>query len=101
MAEKLVKELNGKVKIEDAGFDWKLFWSDVPTTQQEIDYIAWQAENDMFGNTGQKCSAQSIMFVHQNWLNTNFLDLIKSQAEKRSIKDQTSGPVMTWTDSQI
>lgn len=30
VAEKLVKELNGKIKIEDAGFDWKILGPDVP-----------------------------------------------------------------------
>ena len=30
IAETLIKNLKGKVKIEDAGFDWKIFGPDVP-----------------------------------------------------------------------
>jgi 1-pyrroline-5-carboxylate dehydrogenase len=32
VAEKLVKSLNGRIKIEDAGFDWKILGPDVPKT---------------------------------------------------------------------
>jgi 1-pyrroline-5-carboxylate dehydrogenase len=41
VAENLVKSLNGKVRIEDAGFDWKIIGPDIPKTQREIDYVAW------------------------------------------------------------
>lgn len=40
IAEHLVKVLRGKVKIEDAGFDWKILGPDIPT-DQEVDYVAW------------------------------------------------------------
>jgi 1-pyrroline-5-carboxylate dehydrogenase len=30
IAEHLVKQLKGKVRIEDAGFDWKILGPDVP-----------------------------------------------------------------------
>ena len=30
VAEHLMKQLNGKVRIEDAGFDWKILGPDVP-----------------------------------------------------------------------
>jgi 1-pyrroline-5-carboxylate dehydrogenase len=30
IAERLSRELHGKVKIEDAGFDWKILGPDVP-----------------------------------------------------------------------
>lgn len=41
IAEHLSKQLRGKVRIEDAGFDWKILGPDVPKEQQEIEYIAW------------------------------------------------------------
>lgn len=41
VAEHLVKQLHGKVRIEDAGFDWKILGPDVPSSQNEIDYVAW------------------------------------------------------------
>lgn len=41
VAEHLVKQLKGKVRIEDAGFDWKVLGPDVPKNEREIEYIAW------------------------------------------------------------
>lgn len=37
VAEHLSRLTHGKVKIEDAGFDWKILGPDV----NEIDYVAW------------------------------------------------------------
>jgi 1-pyrroline-5-carboxylate dehydrogenase len=36
-----VKSLHGKVRIEDAGFDWKVLGPDVPKNERDIEYIAW------------------------------------------------------------
>jgi hypothetical protein len=44
VAEILAKELNGKIKLEDAGFDWKIMGPDVPQKWDEINYIAWKAD---------------------------------------------------------
>ena len=49
--------------LEDAGFDWKVLGPDVA----DIDYVAWQCDQDAYACSGQKCSAQSIMFMHENW----------------------------------
>ena len=51
------------MKIEDAGFDWKILGPDV----SHLDYVAWQCDQDAYASQGQKCSAQSILFVHENW----------------------------------
>ena len=40
-AEKLCATLKGKIKVEDAGFDWKILGPDTPKDQKMIDYIAW------------------------------------------------------------
>ena len=40
-AEKLSQVLHGKLKVEDAGFDWKILGPDVPKDQKMIDYIGW------------------------------------------------------------
>ncbi|PIA62553.1 hypothetical protein AQUCO_00200515v1 [Aquilegia coerulea] len=61
VAEKLAVDLKGRVKLEDAGFDWKILGPDV----QEVDYIAWVCDQDAYACSGQKCSAQSIVFVHE------------------------------------
>ena len=63
IAEKLAVLMKGKIKIEDAGFDWKILGPDVSNE----DYIAWVCDQDAYSMSGQKCSAQSILFMHQNW----------------------------------
>lgn len=97
VAEHLSKQFAGKVKIEDAGFDWKILGPDV----KDVDYVAWQCDQDAYAASGQKCSAQSILFMHTNWHKHDFLDKLKKQAERRSLKDLTIGPVLTWTNQRI
>ena len=63
VAERLVEKLKGRVKIEDAGFDWKILGPDV----SNFDYVAWTCDQDAYAISGQKCSAQSILFAHENW----------------------------------
>ena len=53
-----------QVYLEDAGFDWKILGPDVT----DFDYVAWQCDQDAYAATGQKCSAQSILFQHSNWV---------------------------------
>lgn len=97
IAEHLSARTRGKVKIEDAGFDWKILGPDV----SDVDYVAWQCDQDAYASQGQKCSAQSIMFVHENWYNAGLLDKIKVNASKRTLDDLTLGPVLTQTTDQI
>jgi len=79
VGEHLVKSLNGKVRLEDGGYDWKVLGPDVPKKQSEIDYVAFQCDHDAYGFTGQKCSAQSVLFVHRNWRRkTNLMDQMKA-----------------------
>ena len=54
-----------QVYLEDAGFDWKILGPDV----SDFEYVAWQCDQDAYAATGQKCSAQSILFQHSNWVN--------------------------------
>lgn len=49
--------------LEDAGYDWKVLGPDV----SDVDYVAWQADQDAYACSGQKCSAQSLMLMHTNW----------------------------------
>jgi 1-pyrroline-5-carboxylate dehydrogenase len=55
--------LTVQVFLEDAGFDWKVLGPDVA----DVDYVAWQCDQDAYACSGQKCSAQSILFMHENW----------------------------------
>lgn len=101
VGEHLVKKLKGKVRLEDGGFDWKILGPDVPKKQSDIDYVAWQCDHDAFGHSGQKCSAQSIMFMHKNWRKTDILDKWVAQTQKRKLDDLTIGPVLSWDNTDI
>lgn len=97
VAELLLQATNGKVKIEDAGFDWKILGPDVG----DVDYVAWQCDQDAYATIGQKCSAQSICFIHENWKASGLLEKIKTRAATRNLADLTVGPVLTVTTSEI
>jgi 1-pyrroline-5-carboxylate dehydrogenase len=93
VGELLAKATHGKVRLEDAGFDWKVIGPDVG----DVDYVAWQCDQDAYASIGQKCSAQSICFIHENWKDSGLIEKIKANAEMRSLADLTVGPVLTVT----
>ena len=98
VAELISRTVDGRVRIEDAGFDWKIIGPDYDPTW--LDYVAWQADEDAYNAAGQKCSAQSILFVHDNWAEA-LLPKLGELAARRSLDDLTNGPVLTWSDEQI
>jgi hypothetical protein len=62
-------------------------------------FVAYTCDQDAYAYSGQKCSAQSALFAHENWVKTGFLDKLKELAVKRSMKnDYSSGPVLTVTN---
>jgi 1-pyrroline-5-carboxylate dehydrogenase len=77
VADKLTSDMKGRVKLEDAGFDWKILGPDVA----EVEYVAWQCDQDAYALSGQKCSAQSMMFAHSNWM-TEEVDLVNKLADR-------------------
>ncbi|KAK4264227.1 hypothetical protein QN277_025435 [Acacia crassicarpa] len=93
VAEKLAGDLKGRIKLEDAGFDWKILGPDV----QEEDYVAWVCDQDAYACSGQKCSAQSLLFIHENWSKHSLISKLKDLAERRKLEDLTVGPVLTVT----
>lgn len=97
VAEKLCAEMKGKVKLEDAGFDWKVLGPDV----QDFEYVVWQSDQDAYAFSGQKCSAQSIVFVHENWSKAGFMEAIKERAAMRSLDNLTISPVLTVSNEQM
>jgi 1-pyrroline-5-carboxylate dehydrogenase len=97
VGEALSKATNGKVKLEDAGFDWKILGPDV----SNVDYVAWQCDQDANASIGQKCSAQSILFVHENWKNAGIVEKMRENVSKRSLSDLTLGPVLTWSTERF
>uniref|UniRef100_A0A0D3AYE2 Aldehyde dehydrogenase domain-containing protein n=1 Tax=Brassica oleracea var. oleracea TaxID=109376 RepID=A0A0D3AYE2_BRAOL len=83
--------LEGRIRLEDAGFDWKVLGPDV----QEVDYVAWVCDQDAYACSGQKCSAQSMLFMHENWAKTSLVSKLKDLAGRRKLEDLTIGPVLT------
>ena len=93
VAHHLTKELDGNVKLEDAGFDWKILGPDVG----DVYYVAHVCDQDAYACSGQKCSAQSILFMHENWVKAGIEAKIASLAAQRNLSDLTVGPVLTVT----
>lgn len=98
VAEHLSEVMNGAVRIEDAGFDWKVIGPDYHADW--VDYVAWQCDEDAYNAAGQKCSAQSIIFAHANW-QAELLPRLEKLAARRSLDDLSLGPVLTWTNEQM
>jgi len=90
--------MNGAVRLEDAGFDWKVIGPDFQPDW--LDYVAWQSDEDAYNASGQKCSAQSILFVHENWSEA-LLPKLKSLAGRRSLDNLTLGAVLSWNNQEI
>jgi 1-pyrroline-5-carboxylate dehydrogenase len=97
VAEKLTVDLKGRLKLEDAGFDWKVLGPDV----SDVEYVAWQCDQDAYAFSGQKCSAQSILFMHKNWTDRGIVGKLAARAGARNVKDLSIGPVLTWTNEKI
>lgn len=67
-----------QVFLEDAGFDWKILGPDV----RDVDYVAWQCDQDAYACSGQKCSAQSMLFTHANWVRAGIYDKMAAFASR-------------------
>jgi 1-pyrroline-5-carboxylate dehydrogenase len=93
----LAVQMKGKVFLEDAGFDWKILGPDV----SDVDYVAWQCDQDSYACSGQKCSAQSILFMHENWKSSGMLEKFRERASQRKLEDLTVGPVLTLTTKKM
>ena len=44
VGEHLAKQLHGKVKLEDGGYDWKVLGPDVPSREEDIDFVAYTCD---------------------------------------------------------
>ena len=97
MAESLAELTHGKVRVEDAGFDWKVLGPEVG----DLDYVAWVCDQDAYAATGQKCSAQSMLFAHDNWVGAGLLEKMAGLAARRSLDNLTIGPVLTESTPRI
>jgi 1-pyrroline-5-carboxylate dehydrogenase len=97
VAEKLAVDMKGKVFLEDAGFDWKILGPDVA----DVDYVAWQCDQDAYACSGQKCSAQSVLFAHEAWRGSGLLKAWGERARARKLENLTVGPVITVTTERM
>lgn len=66
----------------------------------DIDYVAYTCDQDAYAYSGQKCSAQSALFAHSNWVKAGLLDKLKTLVARRSISDSTIVPVLTVTNDR-
>jgi len=79
------------------GFDWKILGPDV----DDFEFVAWQSDQDAYACSGQKCSAQSICFMHENWVKAGFVDRIAQIASARKLDDLSIGPVLSHTTEEM
>eukprot|EP00924_Labyrinthula_sp_SR-Ha-C_P001095 augustus_masked-scaffold_7-processed-gene-13.10-mRNA-1 protein AED:0.06 eAED:0.06 QI:0/-1/0/1/-1/1/1/0/555 len=102
IAEHLMLKLNGKVKIEDAGFDWKILGPDIDATNpHHVKQIAYVCDQDAYAMSGQKCSAQSILFAHENYVKAGIFNEIELLAGNRSLSTELISPVLSLNNDQI
>jgi len=67
----------------------------------DLDYVAWQCDQDAYAMSGQKCSAQSLLFVHTSWAKAGLLDRLKQLASTRRLEDLTCSPILSHTNDEI
>jgi len=96
VAEKLSEVTRGKCRIEDAGFDWKIVGPDVKSAT-DVKYVASVCDQDAYALSGQKCSAQSMLFAHRNAIKGGLLDQMDKLVKRRSLEDLTISPVLSLT----
>ena len=75
--------------------------SKTAATVPDVDYVAWQCDQDAYACSGQKCSAQSILFMHDNWVRAGLEEKLAERAARRRLRDLTVGPVLTWTSEAM
>lgn len=103
VAEEVSRIMNGRVRLEDAGFDWKILGPESSTDYLDrwMEYVARQSDLDAYAASGQKCSAQSLLLMHQNWEERGLISRLARLAASRKLDDLTVGPVLSWTTAQM
>lgn len=93
VAESLSQKLHGKVRIEGGGFDWKIVG---PKQDMDPETVYNICNKDAYAFSGQKCSAQSLLFIHKSWNMQGFHHHLEKLASQ-----ETMGPIITLNSSQI
>jgi len=58
------------------------------------------SDQDAYAYSGQKCSTQSAIFIHENWVKAGFIEKIDALASRRNYDDMTLGPILTVTNDR-
>ncbi|KAF4655807.1 Succinate-semialdehyde dehydrogenase, mitochondrial [Perkinsus chesapeaki] len=90
---------NGRIKVSTSGLDWKIL-GPVKNLPAQLDHVARACDEDAFAYSGQSCSAQGVLFAHQDWVQAGLFQKMEKFAAERSLADLTIGPVLshstTW-----
>ena len=99
VARRLLKMTEGRVRIEDSGYNWKILCPDF--LPGDMKTVAAQCDRDAFNASGQKCSAQSILFAHSEWVRAGLWEKLEAHAAVRTLGNLSIGPLLTWSDQRI
>lgn len=95
-ANHLSKVFNGNVYVEDSGFNFKVLDPNVELG----DKIVKQCFKDMFGYSGQKCSAQSLLFLPKH-KTSEFIHMLLPLINECNFEDCTLSPTMSVSNDKI
>lgn len=60
-----------------------------------------QCDQDTYAAGGQKCSKESVLLLHSNLKETNFLTSLQELASKRNVENGTIVPLLSITNEEI
>jgi len=67
-----------------------------PRGQAMVDYVAFVCDQDAYACAGQKCSAQSMLVIHESW-RPHLEPRMRALAARRKLSDLTAGPTLSVT----
>jgi 1-pyrroline-5-carboxylate dehydrogenase len=97
VAEILTKQMKGKVRLEDAGFNWNI----VDENIRDLEDIVTQVDKDAFSMSGQKCSALRLLLVDEKLLEKGILEKLAKKAGARRVGDWGVVPLLSITSNQM
>ncbi|MDZ7643823.1 MAG: aldehyde dehydrogenase family protein [Woeseiaceae bacterium] len=98
VAERISSVMNGRVRLEDAGFDWKILG---PEYRPEwADYVAGNPTRMRTTPRARTAPRKAYRFLHENWREA-LLPKLESLAARRSLDNLTVGPVLSWTTARM
>ncbi|PWA62074.1 pyrroline-5-carboxylate dehydrogenase [Artemisia annua] len=108
ISDKLAYDLKGQIKLEDAGFDWKIL--DLTFKRFNIfyilgyklvDYVAWVCDQDAYACSGKKMLSRVIV-IHALELGQNLThESTNELAGRKKLDNLTIGPVLILSDEDV